>query len=143
MKKRIQALMPNLYGRYYNVYSLIAPKSAAHSAFHLFSKVRKGRVLPQQAEYLEAAKMGVEKVSGHEIQTYRWPGKGPTVLLVHGWESNTFRWRNLINKLRGADFDIIAFDAPAHGHSSGVHLNAPLYEEAVRHMVGKYGPKHL
>ena len=143
MKKRIQALMPTLYGQYFNVYSLIAPKKAADSAFHLFSKVRKGRVQPQQAEYLDRAKLSVEKVSGHELQSYHWPGKKDTVLLVHGWESNTYRWRNLIKKLREADFDIIAFDAPAHGYSSGEHLNAPLYEESVRHMVDKYGPKSL
>ena len=135
--------MPSFYGHYYNLYSLIAPKKAADSAFHLFSKVRKGRVQPQQAEYLDRAKLNVEKVSGHKIQSYHWPGKKPTVLLVHGWESNSFRWRNLIKKLSEADFDIIAFDAPAHGYSSGEHLNAPLYEEAVQHMVANYGPKYL
>lgn len=143
MKKRIRAILPAFYGPYYNVYSLIAPKKAADSAFHLFSKVRKGRVQPQQAAYLDRAKLAVEAVSGHQVQSYHWPGKKPTVLLVHGWESNTYRWRNLIQKLREADFDILAFDAPAHGYSSGAHLNAPLYEETVRHMVDKYGPSYL
>jgi len=143
MKKKLRSLLPLFYGQFYNLYSLISPKKSAHSAFHLFCRVRKGRVQPQQAEYLERAKMAVETVSDRQVQSYHWPGKKDTVLLVHGWESNTFRWRNLIGKLREADYDIIAFDAPAHGHSTGDYLHAPLYEEAVDHMVGKYGPKYL
>lgn len=143
MKKKFRALLPLIYGQYFNLYSLIAPKKAADRAFRLFSKVRKGRVQPQQVDYLEQAKLAVEAVSDHKVQSYHWPGKKDTVLLVHGWESNTYRWRNLIKKLREADFDIIAFDAPAHGHSTGHHLHASLYEEAVGHMVGKYNPKYL
>ncbi len=143
MKKLLNKIMPLAYGQYYNTYSLIAPKKAANHAFHLFCTVRKGRVLPQQAEYLEKAKLKVENVADHELQVYHWSGNKETVLLVHGWESNTFRWRNLIKKLQEADFNIIAFDAPSHGHSSGKYLYVPLYEEAVDHMVKKYSPKHL
>lgn len=143
MKKLLNKIMPLAYGQYYNVYTLIAPKKAADSAFHLFCTVRKGRVLPQQADYLNGAKLEVEEVAELKIQSYHWPGNKETVLLVHGWESNTFRWRNLIKKLREADFNIIAFDAPSHGYSTGKHLYVPLYEIAVNHMVKKYNPKHL
>lgn len=143
MKKTLKKIMPLAYGQYYNVYTLLAPKKAADSAFRLFCTVRKGRVQPQQADYLDGAKLEVEEVAGHQVQSYHWPGNKETVLLVHGWESNTFRWRNLIKKLREADFNIIAFDAPSHGYSTGKHLYVPLYEEAVNHMVLKYNPKHL
>ncbi|MEC7263016.1 MAG: alpha/beta hydrolase [Bacteroidota bacterium] len=143
MKKLLTKIMPLAYGQYYNVYTLVAPKKAADSAFHLFCTVRKGKVLPQQADYLDGAKLAVEEVAEHKIQSYHWPGNKETVLLVHGWESNTFRWRNLIKKLREADFNIIAFDAPSHGYSTGKHLYVPLYEIAVNHMVKKYNPKHL
>jgi len=143
MKKLFHKVMPLAYGHYFNAYSLIAPTKAADGAFHVFCTVRKGRVKPEQAAYLDNFKLTVEEVAGHKIQSYQWPGKKETVLLVHGWESNTFRWRNLIKKLREADFNIIAFDAPSHGYSSGKHLYVPLYEEAVNHMVKKYNPKHL
>ena len=143
MKKQIDKILPFAYGQYFNAYSLIAPKKVAEDAFHVFATVRKGRVRPDQAPYLDAAKLTIEKVAGHKIQSYHWPGNKETVLLVHGWESNTFRWRNLIKKLKEADFNIIAFDAPSHGYSSGKHLYVPLYEEAVNYMVKKYNPKHL
>lgn len=143
MKKLIAKILPLAYGQYFNVYSLFAPRKAAHKAFNLFCTIRKGKVLPQQADFLDQAKNSIEEVAGHQLQSYKWPGGKETVMLVHGWESNTFRWRNLIKRLREADFDIVAFDAPSHGYSSGKLLYVPLYEEAVHHMIKKYNPKFL
>ena len=143
MKKLLIKILPLVYGQYYNVYSLFTPQKAAHKAFNLFCTVRKGKVQPQQADYLEKAKNSVEHVAKHQLQSYHWPGTKETVLLVHGWESNTFRWRNLIKKLQEADFNIIAFDAPSHGHSSGKLLYVPLYEEVLHHMIKKHNPKYL
>lgn len=143
MKKLITKILPLAYGQYFNLYVLFAPQKTANKAFNLFCTVRKGRVLPQQEAYLDQAKNEIELAAGHKLQSYHWPGKKDTVLLVHGWESNTFRWRNLINKLKDADFNIIAFDAPSHGHSTGKILYVPLYEEALQHMIKKYDPKYL
>lgn len=143
MKKHNYNILPVAYGQYFNLYTLLAPKIAADKIFHFFCKVRKGRVLPQQAPYLDKAKHQLEHIAGHRIQSYRWPGHKATVLLVHGWESNTFRWRNLITKLKAAHFNIIAFDAPAHGYSSGEFLYVPLYEEVLHHLIKKYDPQHL
>ncbi|WP_435623206.1 alpha/beta fold hydrolase [Flagellimonas sp.] len=143
MKKIVAKILPPLYGQYFNLLSFFVPQKTAHKAFVLFCTVRKGRVLPQQADYLEKAKNRIEDVSGHQLQSYTWPGQKETVLLVHGWESNTFRWRNLIQKLQEADYNIVAFDAPSHGHSSGKLLYVPLYEEAVHHMVNTYNPKYV
>nr|WP_298791347.1 alpha/beta hydrolase [uncultured Allomuricauda sp.] len=143
MKKVIAKILPLAYGQYFNLNSLFFPKKTAHRAFNLLCTIRKGKVRPQQADYLEKGKNVVEQVANHQLQSYHWPGNGETVLLVHGWESNTFRWRNLIKKLQEANFNIIAFDAPSHGHSSGKLLYVPLYEEAVHYMVKKYNPKYL
>jgi len=143
MKKFLTKIIPLAYGQYFNFYTLFAPKKAANKAFNLFCTVRKGKVQPQQMDYLIEAKHSVELIEGLQIQTYHWKGEKETVLLVHGWESNTFRWRNLIKKLREANFNIIAFDAPAHGYSSGKYLYVPLYDKTVQHMVKKFNPKHL
>jgi pimeloyl-ACP methyl ester carboxylesterase len=83
------------------------------------------------------------EVGGKEIQTYCWAGSKETVLLLHGWESNSFRWRNLIRFLRDANFTIVAFDAPAHGNSSGAIFNVPLYAECTHHIVKHYKPTYI
>lgn len=143
MKKLIAKTLPLAYGQYFNVFSLVVPQKMAHKAFNLFCTVRKGKVQPQQKAYLDEAKNELENVAGHKLQSYHWPGDKETVLLVHGWESNTFRWRNLIKKLTEANFNVVAFDAPSHGYSSGKLLYVPLYEEALHHMVKKYNPRYL
>lgn len=143
MIKIATRLLPLAYGKYFNIASLVAPKKTADTAFHLFCTVRKGRVLPQQKGYLDNAKFEMLQIADHAIQTYRWPGSKETVLLVHGWESNSFRWRNLIEKLQANDYNIMAFDAPAHGYSSGKILYVPLYAQVLQHVLEKYRPKFL
>ena len=143
MKKMLNRLIPKFYGFLLNIYVLLSPQKAADKAFRIFCKVRKGRILPHQESYLDPVKHKHIKVSGHNIQTYRWPGTKETVLLVHGWESNTWRWHKLLEKLTQEDYNVIAFDAPAHGYSSGKYLYVPLYAEIVEHMVAAFQPKYL
>ncbi|MEM9144131.1 MAG: alpha/beta hydrolase [Bacteroidota bacterium] len=143
MKNILSKLVPKLYGISLNLRALLSPLSAGKKAFEIFCTVRKGRVLAKQQDYLEQAKHSREQVAGHEIQTYRWPGTDDTVLLVHGWESNSFRWRNLIAQLQEKHYNVIAFDAPAHGHSTGKLLHVPLYGDCIHHMVNTFGPTYV
>lgn len=143
MKKILGIILPRLYGLYFNILALFSRKKAAESAFTLFCTPRKGKILPLQKEYLEAAEADTVEIGGMVLQTYRWKGDKETVMLLHGWESNSFRWRKLIGFLREAGFNIIAFDAPAHGKSSGEILNVPLYAECTEHMVRKFKPQYM
>ncbi len=143
MKKLLTTHLPLFYGKYFNLLARLSKEQAAKQAFKTFSKVRKGRVLPQQTSFLNRARMDVEKVADYQLQSYLWRGTKETVLLVHGWESNSFRWRNLIEFLEKEDYNIIAFDAPAHGHSSGQRLHVPLYTVCLHHMVEKYKPNYI
>jgi len=139
----LKTALAKAYGKWFNLVALFSPARAGKLAFDTFSKVRKGRVQPVQRAYLDDARHSVETVEGDKIQTYQWAGPGPRVLLIHGWESNTFRWRKLIAALREAGFDVMAFDAPAHGYSSGKILHVPLYGECVEHMVRQFEPKYI
>lgn len=143
MKKFFTQIVPLIYGRYFNFLALFSKKAAATTAFNVFCVVRKGRIQPQQVGYLNQAKFTEETVMDHQIQLYRWRGTGSKVLLLHGWESNTFRWRNLVRKLQAANFDIIAFDGPGHGYSSGKKMHVPLYASCEQHIIAKYNPRFV
>jgi pimeloyl-ACP methyl ester carboxylesterase len=143
MKKRLAKFLPKLYGMSLNVLALINPTKAAKKAFYIFCTVRKGRVLPHQKTYLDPKKKELIAIADHKIQLYEWKGSEDTVMLVHGWESNTWRWHKLIEKLSNAGYNIIAFDAPAHGYSSGKYLYVPLYSQVLQELVTKFDPKHL
>jgi pimeloyl-ACP methyl ester carboxylesterase len=143
MKKLIISLVSKLYGKMLNLYVIFNSKRAAKKAFHIFCKVRKGGVLANQKDYLDAAKHTTHNILGHSIQTYYWKGNGKTVMLVHGWESNTWRWHRLVQYLREADYTIVAFDGPGHGNSSGKYLHIPLYAEVLQSMIKIHSPKFL
>lgn len=55
---------------------------------------------------------------GADVEVYSW-GDGPSVLLVHGWGGRATHFAAFLEPLTGAGFRALAFDAPAHGRSTG------------------------
>lgn len=143
MRKQLNKYLPLAYGSYFNLLATFSKKKATEKAFVLFCTPRKGRVIPEQQQFLEQAKSRRIKAMDLELQTYHWQGNKETILLMHGWESNAFRWRNLISYLKNEDYNIVAFDAPAHGHSTGTIFNVPLYTECTKAVIDFYNPKIL
>jgi len=126
-------------GKYLNLLSLIAPNYTAKKTLEIFAKVRKGKIDKDKIfPILEEGKQNRFQCNGHEIQRYHWKDSGKKVLLLHGWESNTHRWRNLIRSLKTKDFDIHAIDAPAHGYSSGTYHYLTNYADAATKMIEEY-----
>lgn len=143
MEKLIYKYLALAYGQYFNALSLVSKRKAAEKAFTLYCTPRKGKVLPHQKEYLDAAKHQIIQAAHTDIQTYQWSGANETVLLFHGWESNVFRWKILIEKLQENNYNIIALDAPGHGNSSGKILNVPLYTECANVIISYYQPTYI
>jgi len=143
MKKISIAVLSFLFGRYFNFLAIFSKKRAAKQAFYLFCTPRKGKIAVSQKEFLATAKSNTVTIENHIIQVYEWWGTGATVLLVHGWESNSWRWHKLIQTLQQKKHRIIAFDAPAHGGSEGPIFNVPLYASCIDFMSSKYRPKHI
>lgn len=143
MNKILYKTLALSYGVYFNSIARFSEEVAAKKAFQLFSTPRKGRVLPYQEEFLKNALDKMIPINGAGVQTYHWPGPKETVLLLHGWESNVFRWRNLIEKLKDGAFNIIAFDAPGHGYSEGNILNLANYSQSAQQLIEIYNPQYI
>lgn len=139
----VQSFLPKLIGFRLMALYRIQPEKAIHKAFKLFCTPRGGFVKPHQKDYLNAHKSERIQYKKIKIQTYRWKGQGPKVLLLHGWDSHTFRWKDLIQHLQSKDYDITAFDAPAQGLSEGNLLSVPIYNEVLEIMLDKYKPEIL
>ncbi len=127
-------------GFYINSIGLLFPAYAAKVAIKLFSTPRKGRLKPHQIDYLNAAIQEDLFYDNIRIKTYHWKGSKSTILLVHGWESNTHRWKELIELLKTCDYNIVALDAPAHGASGNTLFNALLYSECINTTALRYNP---
>ena len=143
VKSIIKSFVPKLMGLRLMALYKVQPQKAIHKAFMLFCTPRSGFVKPHQKDYLKAHQSEKIKFKKIQIQTYHWPGNGPKVLLLHGWDSHTFRWKDLIKKLKAKEYEIIACDAPAHGYSEGNILNVPIYDEVLQLMIDKYTPEIL
>lgn len=130
-------------GNALNATSLISSKYASKKALKLFASPRKGRYTDQQKRIIESAFFEEIKYKNFEIATYRWVGKGKTVLLAHGWESNTSRWDYILKDLKAQDYNIISLDAPAHGRSDGKQFTAILYAEFINEVAKKFKPDVL
>lgn len=139
----LKSLLPKIIGAKLNIKSILSPAAAAQEAFNIFCTPRKGRPTEEQKEYLKAHTLERFSSGSCEVQSYRWPGSGKKILLIHGWESNTHRWFRLIEDLEKKDYDIYAIDAPAHGYSTGKLLNVPRYAQAIEDTVQKYKPDHI
>lgn len=132
-----------IIGNSLNVLSYISTKKAAVIALNLFSTPRQGRYNESQKAFINTAKKTTLKYKTIDIATYNWTGSGKTVLLAHGWESNTHRWEDLIVLLQAQNYNIIALDAPAHGNTSGKIFNALLYSECINIVANHYKPSIL
>jgi len=143
MKEMIKKYTPIIIGKYLQFLFFFNKNKALHRAYIFFSTPRDGAVLEDQEYFLEENEDEVIQTGDHYIQTYRWANEGETVLLVHGWESNTHRWKTLIQKLHLQGYNVVAFDAPAQGNSSGKILNVPLYAECLQKIIESYRPNYL
>lgn len=134
------SVLVKLVGTYINALSYVSKSYAANTALILFSKPRKGKITEVQAAFLETSIKEKLCYQSKEIMTYQWAGSKETILLVHGWESNSGRWKPLINHLKKEDYNIIALDAPAHGNSGSKHFNAIMYSEFIHVVAKKFKP---
>ena len=67
-------------------------------------------------------------------------GKGPTVLLMHGWEGRPTQFAALITALVDAGYTVVALDGPAHGRSPGHEANVLLFARAMLEAAAELPP---
>ncbi|MFK7780815.1 alpha/beta hydrolase [Psychroserpens sp.] len=134
----MKQVIAKIIGAIINFISLFSSRAAANLAMRLFSSPKRTRLKESEKDFLETAFIEDIKCNDITIMTYRWLGKRDTILLAHGWESSSVRWKDLILKLKALDFNVIALDAPAHGRSGGKLFNAVIYSECINAVAKKF-----
>ncbi|MDH4403463.1 MAG: alpha/beta hydrolase [Flavobacterium sp.] len=144
MKKLKYLLLAKSIGFYINVLSFVAPKKAVQKAYAIFSTPRKGKIqIDTIPEVLKSAEAVAFDFEDKTIQTYIWKGNETVIFLIHGWESNSARWKKTLPYILKSGYTIVAIDAPAHGLSSGKDFNAHKYTEFIHHVAKMYNPNIL
>lgn len=136
----MNSLLPKIIGAILNSIGIFNSKLASKLALLVFSKPRKGKLTTNAHLFLNTAIKSTMYYLDLNIQIYQWKGPKDTILLVHGWESNSSRWRNKIEKFHKEGYNIIAIDAPAHGGSGSDSFDAILYSEFINVVSQKFKP---
>jgi len=128
-----------------NLLSVFAPNYAVDKAMGIFCSPLSGRLRPKDRAFLQTSEFRSSfNISGGRIEYYIWNEPGvKTIMLFHGYESNSARWQLLIKELLEQDYKVIAIDAPAHGASSNDKFDMIQYGEAINAAVIRFKPSVL
>ena len=124
----------------FKVLSAISKKKAAEKAFELFCTPQRRNKKPLPKVFEDAEKLHF-RMDGIVLQGWRWNHPSEIkVLISHGFESSATNFDRYVRLLIKKGYEVIAFDAPAHGRSGGKRINAPLYKKMIREIYKRYGP---
>jgi pimeloyl-ACP methyl ester carboxylesterase len=107
-----------------------APALAAALAERLFFTPPRPRASRGLAVLARGERFHVD-AAGRTIAAWRW-GRGPTVVLVHGWGGRAAQLTSFVAPLVDGGFSVVAFDAPGHGESGRGLSSAPEFARALR-----------
>ncbi len=94
----------------------------------------KYRINALEQSYLEHATAFEILVHDKTIQCWKW-GRGPGILLVHGWSGRGIQLHGFIEPLIRAGYAVFTFDGPGHGESQGTTSSYFELTDAVRAFI--------
>jgi len=138
--KLAQKLALNYIRAKLNIIAVVSKKKAAKKAFQLFCTPFRKQKKHNPPVFNKGEKLSFE-LDGLTIRGQRWNHHHTQkVLIIHGFESNSKNFDRYIVPLIRNGYEVVAFDAPAHGKSDGKQLNLPLYVKTIRQVYHLYGP---
>ncbi len=124
----------------FKLLSSISKKKAAQAAFELFKtpQSRSRKPLPEIFEQAEELRFSLDS---RTIHGWRWNHpSGNKALILHGMESSAVNFDRYIRPLIQKGYEVLAFDAPAHGRSDGKIITAPDYRKMIMAIQEQFGP---
>ena len=122
----------------FKLITYVSKRTAAEKAFVLFCTPflrSKRKVGPKNAETLNFT-LNDLNVTGH-----RWNHpQTKKALLLHGFGSAAYKFESYVAPLVHKGYEVLAFDAPAHGNSGGTTTNAIEYSAMIKKVIELYGP---
>lgn len=122
------------------ILSKVSKRKAAEKAFQLFTSppTREKKKPPLVFHKAESLTFSFQKF---RIQGYRWNHpQEKKVLILHGFESSAVNFDRYVLPLIKKGYEVLAFDAPAHGKSTGKMINAVDYKNFILHIQETFGP---
>lgn len=120
--------------------SVISKRRAAEEALDLFRTPQR-RTKKEPSKIFDQAEKLIFDLDGISIRGYRWNrNENKRCLIIHGFESSIVNFEQYIHPLISKGYEVLAFDAPAHGNSGGKWITAPLFAKMITTIYENYGP---
>ncbi|OIR13300.1 alpha/beta hydrolase family protein [mine drainage metagenome] len=143
MRNLKQRIAIKYYKTKLNTIALVSPRLAAEKALDLFcTPFGKRNKLHAPPVFHHAEKLSFELKDSIIINGWRWKSDrsdAKKILIAHGFNSNSYKFEKYVLHLQTEGFEVLAFDAPAHGMSEGKRVNALLYRDMILEIEKKYG----
>ncbi len=144
--KLIQRIALRYYATKFKVLEAFSPQIAAEAAFHLLCTPYTKRKYTVPPTIFKIATELSFNIGNESVKGFKWtPERNDlrlTILICHGFDSSSYRFDDYINPLLNLGFTVLAFDAPAHGLSTGKTINAQQYRDVILKINELYGPIH-
>ncbi len=122
----------------FKLLSIISKRKTAEKAFEVFGTpfLKSIRKVPLKNAETISFHLNNKKVNG-----YRWNHPQPKkAMILHGFGSAAHKFEEYAHLMIAAGYEVLAFDAPAHGDSEGARTNAIEYCAMIKEVVAAYGP---
>ena len=121
--------------------SRTAPSLAAEAASRLFLLVPPARRLRgEAAAFLGSGEVFQVRSGSRRLRAWSW-GRGPAIVLAHGWGGRAAQMRGFVPALVRAGYRVVAFDGPAHGSSRGLSASLPAFADALADVAATTGAR--
>ncbi len=109
-------LLQALLKLWFRAVSLVAPRAAGRMGAKLWFRVAKPNISEGAKAFLASGERFEVSTPDSRVVGWAW-GRGPMVLLMHGWGGYAAQLQQFVQPLVQANHRVIAFDAPSHGES--------------------------
>jgi len=120
MNTIIQFLIRSLF----KIISLFNNTLSAKAAFYFFQKTYPKKLSDNEKEFYQNTSNFIIENEVEQTKVFEMGNpQNPSIILVHGWNSNAGSMAGIAEKLVEKNYHVILFDLPAHGSSSKKRTN--------------------
>lgn len=141
--KLAQRVVIGYYKTKLRTIAMVSPRKAAEQAFRVFCTPYSKGVKQKEPVIFHKAIRHSLLFEGLNIKGFQWipdEPNGQKLLIVHGFSSYSYKFEKYIQPILKEGFEVLAFDAPAHGLSEGKMINALIYMGFLQTVEQKFGP---
>ena len=122
----------------FKLLSVISKRKAAEKAFVIFGTPFMKSIPKTPVENAEVIHF---QLNNKKMNGYRWNHpQAKKALILHGFGSAAHKFEDYALLLIEKGFEVLAFDAPAHGNSEGDTTNAIEYNQMIIEVMERFGP---